>query len=68
MITQGKDNPFNDGHHEKQQGLTKRELFAAMAMQGILASGGKLNDKNLAHWAVFQSELLIKHLNQPIED
>jgi len=29
-----------------QQGLTKRELFAAMAMQGLLANAAPLADKS----------------------
>lgn len=31
--------------HTGHSGLTKRELFAAMAMQGLLSSGGTIDHK-----------------------
>lgn len=34
---------FNDEQHFAQKGLTKRELFAAMAMQGMLSNSDTLN-------------------------
>lgn len=47
------------------QGLTKRELFAAMAMQGMLANG---LDRNAAHvnaiYAVQHADALINELNK----
>lgn len=51
-------------------GLTKRELFAAMAMQGILSSGehrygSTLN--GLAQYAVQLSDALINELNKQNE-
>lgn len=46
------------------QGLTKRELFAAMAMQGMLANGV---DRHAAHtnaiYAVQHADALINELN-----
>lgn len=47
-------------------GLTKRELFAAMAMQGILANperiGGK--DQELTQYSVMLADALINELNK----
>ncbi|MGB5972696.1 MAG: hypothetical protein WBG38_05230 [Nodosilinea sp.] len=44
-------------------GLTKREYFAAMAMQGLLASGADLNSSALACDAVEHADKLVKYLN-----
>ncbi len=47
-------------------GLTKREYFAAMAMQGISANGisnGKLFE-TIAEWSVQQADALIEALNK----
>lgn len=50
------------------EGLTKREYFAAMAMQGLCASGA--NDfncdhvKHIANIAVTQADALINALNK----
>ena len=53
---------------EAQSGLTKREYFAALAMQGFSANG---NDdlaikpaKLIASWAVEQADALIAELNK----
>ncbi|TFD96694.1 hypothetical protein E2605_07695 [Dysgonomonas capnocytophagoides] len=50
-------------------GLTKRELFAAMAMQGILANperiGGK--DQELTQYSVILADALINELNKQNE-
>lgn len=47
-------------------GLTKRELFAAMAMQGILANperiGGK--DQELTQYSVMLADALLTELNK----
>jgi hypothetical protein len=46
------------------EGLTKREIFAAMAMQGLLASG-EIRDKTaIAQNAVRMAAYLISELNQ----
>lgn len=56
-------------------GLTKRELFAAMAMQGIIScehpsacaveiSGGKM-PSDVAKQAVYMADALIAELNKP---
>ena len=48
-------------------GLTKREQFAAMAMQGILSAGVNrltLNYDQLASQAVFYADFLLKELER----
>jgi len=44
------------------QGLTKREYFAAMAMQGYLAGGSTESYESDAKSAVKQSDALLKAL------
>lgn len=49
-------------HH----GLTKREYFAAVAVQGLLANPG-FNDKTaqqIATWSVEQSDMLLEELTK----
>lgn len=44
-------------------GLTKRELFAAMALQGILANYGRMGSREqYAQEAVMHADLLIAEL------
>ena len=46
-------------------GLTKREYFAAMAMQGILASNRtQKTETSLSKLAVYYADALIKALNE----
>ncbi len=48
-------------------GLTKREYFAAMAMQGLSAHAyatGESSAKVIAAWAVKQADALIAALNK----
>lgn len=49
-------------HSEK--GLTKREYFAAIAMQGILSGKIQYNSKLVADYAVEYADELIISLNQ----
>lgn len=42
--------PAGEGH-DPRFGLTKRELFAAMAMQGYLANGHNLDDPSMTRVA-----------------
>ena len=47
-------------------GLTKRELIAAMAMQGMLANSNLVNGSTtnlIADWAVDYADALIERLN-----
>lgn len=49
--------------HVEEKGLTKREYFAAMAMQGII---GKINVheyKNMAEYAVNAADALLAKLS-----
>jgi len=51
------------GHNDVEYGLTKRELFAAMAMQGILSqSRGSFSDDYAAALAVRNADFLIVEL------
>lgn len=49
------------------EGLTKRELIAAMAMQGILADGGHefrdTHKERIAHLAIVHADELLNQLN-----
>jgi hypothetical protein len=60
----------NDSIHNSEQGvqdgLTKREYFAAMAMQGILSTeqGYYLEYDKLATFAIAQADALIAELNK----
>ena len=49
-----------------QMGLTKREYFAAMAMQGISANVSLTGSsfEKIAEWSVKQAEALIEALNK----
>lgn len=53
----------HDSHVEV--GLTKRELFAAMAMQGILANDQAAYDPTV--WAVRYADGLIVELNKEVQ-
>lgn len=52
--------------NEHHDGLTKREYFAAMAMQGFMASDGApdVNYKVIAEAAVIFADTLINALNK----
>tara|TARA_Y100001938_G_scaffold141417_1_gene211107 strand:- start:823 stop:1026 length:204 start_codon:yes stop_codon:yes gene_type:complete len=52
-------------------GLTKRELFAAMAMQGLSANPGyveSLDAARLARWSVSQADALLAALAEEESD
>jgi hypothetical protein len=46
-------------------GLTKRELFAAMAMQGFAASKYKATADEFARYAVMMADDLLAELEKP---
>ena len=48
-------------------GLTKREYFAAMAMQGMLSNTGINTESHVAHYAVEFADALIERLNMDAE-
>lgn len=52
------------GHNDVEHGLTKRELFAAMAMQGLCANpeGYSLKPDHIAELSVSQADALIAEL------
>lgn len=55
------------GNPEQVIGLTKREYFAAMAMQGILSNGVDFTlheDKDVAAAAVLHADLLLTELER----
>ena len=55
-------------HVEATMGLTKRELFAAMAMQGLCgsyASGGTFYESHVAEGAVKLADTLLAALQEP---
>ena len=55
----------SDGNCAPCFGLTKREYFAAMAMQGILASDLEwTRDISVSEHAVWQADKLIEELNK----
>jgi hypothetical protein len=61
--------PFQgNGWNPKQCGLTKREWFAGMALQGLLSQRDgdpENNAKHQVHMAVFYADNLIEKLKQP---
>lgn len=55
--------------HEVKQGLTKRELFAAMAMQGLMSNLKDIRedgfeDVDIELFAVMRADALIGELNR----
>ena len=60
-------------HHLEEKGLTKREYFAAMALQGILANEElryqlcRPNKIGVAGYAIEQADELLKQLDTPSE-
>lgn len=49
------------GSHDAEYGLSKREYFAAMAMQGLLAHYGN-DDSRIADWAISEADALLAEL------
>lgn len=63
--------PYLDGEGElsiAEVGLTKRELFAALALQGLLANPSRLEfpQDPYAAQAVWFADRLIEQLNQEV--
>jgi hypothetical protein len=57
---------FKDGSEIVNMGLTKREYFAAMAMQGVASNRpfSQFEFSKLAEWSVQQADALIEALNK----
>ena len=56
-----------DSYHEPSRGLTKRELFAAMAMQGLSSNPAMCTMSDgpasaIAQWAVQHADALLAEL------
>ena len=56
----------SDGTHDFNinKGLTKREYFAAVAMQGMLAYDRTRDLRDIAQWSVQAADALINALNE----
>ncbi len=65
-ITRPSDFAFASGQHN---GMTTRELFAALALQGILANPASIDDDDddVAAAAVNAADALIRRLNRTAE-
>lgn len=52
--------------NRKVEELTKREHFAALALQGLLSNGSRLydNDLEIVDESVYLADLLIEKLNE----
>ena len=59
----------NDPAYNNTFGLTKREAFAAMAMQGLIASdlNDTIDEEKIANIAVKCADALIERLNKETE-
>lgn len=62
--------PTPESGMQGEYGLTKREYFAAMAMQGLMADGGRIDDtaEGYAVRARAMADALIAELNKPEAD
>jgi hypothetical protein len=54
----------NEQSHQEVTGLTKREYFAAMAMQGMLAKYGTDYQSQHAKESVYMADTLLKELEK----
>lgn len=60
-------NVYKSSNYISNEGLTKREYFAAMAMQGLLSNEKVYRDSNLpsvSELSVRQADALINELNK----
>jgi hypothetical protein len=67
-MTKNKTKPFEPAFNYNvdypEEGLTKREYFAAMALQGILSGSQFLESERFAKLAVKAADALIAELNK----
>ena len=61
-------NVLNSKNIYKSNGLTKREYFAVMALQGMLAKYGSDYQVQNAKEAIYWADLLIEELNKTKQD
>jgi hypothetical protein len=71
MKTQPNDSATGYGYATQhtsysENGLTKREYFASLAMQGLLSGKIQTDSVFVADYAVEFADALIKSLNEPI--
>jgi len=61
-------NPVDSSHNEELSGITKREYFAAMAMQGMLPNYKTVRsdegDKAIASLSVKMADALLEELDR----
>ena len=57
---------MDDGGYGQHYGLTKREYFAGLAMQGLLANNNlaDVEASHMAIWATMQADALLKELEK----
>lgn len=64
--------PNGPENYKNQGGLSKREYFAAMAMQGLLMGGrgqlGILESRRISEESCIMADLLIQKLNEPTQN
>lgn len=67
------DGNWTKDHPQDKSGLTKREYFAAKAMQGMISNFKEVDPqealeapKNIAEWSVLFADRLIEQLNKEI--
>ena len=56
--------PLTDGETFANDGLTKREYFAGLAMQGLLVNNSSAPYKLVSEWSIAQADELLKQLNE----
>lgn len=61
------NDPICKTDEHRYDGLTKREYFAALAMQGFASSNANISFSDQAKWAVRSADELIKELNKKAE-
>lgn len=64
--TVAEDNTYPSTSSDDNSGLTKREYFAAIALQGLLSNpeeSARTNNQDVARKAVFFADKLIAELN-----
>lgn len=69
LLAKNKGEEMNPNSYEIKEivGLSKREYFAAMAMQGLCACNGNWEHKQQAEIAVYKADALIAELNREEE-
>lgn len=68
-MTNANDTAYPRDYNVQNDGLTKREYFTAMALQGLLASYSPTSfpdAKDVAEWTIKYADALINELNKTI--